>query len=203
MTPATCGGFGGVRETRTHGHLRNAAPTPRFSVASRILFLFLVAQLRESGAESPETPAPQQGQIDSQATFCHKPAGAAEESARSWSRPACQFWMFDFPPHAVPSSLVRFCGLFYSFLCSVWLCWLFGFGSWARRPVAAASLVDLLFRFSASISVVRLCEVFFPFGFLLLCCGACGMFSFVSLSRFASGFSALSSVGRLGYACSI
>jgi len=100
-------------------------------------------------------------------------------SARSWSRPVGQFWMFDFPPHAVPSSFVRFCGLFYSFLWSVWLCWLVGFGSWARRPVAAASLVDLLCRFVASISLVRLCGVFFPFGFLLLCCGPWGMFSFV------------------------
>jgi len=83
MTAATCGGFGGVGETRTHGHYRNAAPTPRFSLASRVLFLFLVAPLKKSGAESPETPAPQQGQIDFQATFCHKPEGAAEVSARS------------------------------------------------------------------------------------------------------------------------
>jgi len=137
-------------------------------VASRVLFLFLVAPLKESGSESPETPAPQQGQIDLQTTFCHKPAWAAGVSARSWSRPACQFWMFDFPPHAVPSSLLRFFGLFYSLLCSVWLCWLVGFGSWARRPVAAASLVDLLCRFVTSIYLVRLCGVFFPFGFVVV-----------------------------------
>ena len=108
-------------------------------------------------------------------------------SARSWSRPACQFLLFEFPPQAVPSSLVWFCGLFHSFWCSVWLCWLVGFGSWSRRPVAAASLVDLIFRFFASVSLVRLCGVFFPFGFLLLCCGAWGMFSCVFIFTLCVG----------------
>jgi len=51
------------------------------------------------------------------------------------------------------------------FFSSLWLCWLVGFGSWARRPVAAASLVDFLSRFVLCISLVRLCGVFFPFGF--------------------------------------
>lgn len=46
MTSAACGRFGGVGETRTHGHLRNAVPILSVSVASRVLLLFSEAPMK-------------------------------------------------------------------------------------------------------------------------------------------------------------
>jgi len=46
MTPAACGRFCGVRETRTHGHFRNAVPTLSAYVASRVLLLFSEAPMK-------------------------------------------------------------------------------------------------------------------------------------------------------------